>query len=173
LLQILEEGRITDNSGEEVSCKNSIIILTSNVGAFVVDKSSSVGFNQTSTDNSSRVLEEAKKTFSPELINRIDEIIVFQDLKEKDLKKVVYLEFNKVKNKLKKKNIQANITKSAVDQILSLAKKQNLGARPIRRIIQNDIETEIAKTLINLNETPKKISLNFKNNSFNCNILND
>jgi len=173
LLQILEEGRITDNSGEEVSCKNSIIILTSNVGAFVVDKSSSVGFNQTSTDNSSRVLEEAKKTFSPELINRIDEIIVFQDLKEKDLKKVVYLEFNKVKNKLKKKNIQANITKSAVDQILSLAKKQNLGARPIRRIIQNDIETEIAKTLINLNEIPKKISLNFKNDEFHCNILDE
>ena len=79
LLQILEEGRITDNSGEEVSCKNCIVILTSNIGAFVVDKSSSVGFNQTSSNNSSRVLEEAKKTFSPELINRIDEIIIFKD----------------------------------------------------------------------------------------------
>ena len=173
LLQILEEGRITDNSGVEVSCKHCVIILTSNVGAFVVDKSNSVGFGQSNSNQNSRVIDEARKTFSPELINRLDDVIVFNNLNKEQINKVISLEFNKVKEKLIQKKIKCNLVKSARQEILNRTLESNMGARPVRRIIQNEIETCIAKKLINLEKNPEKISLNFKDGSFYCNILSD
>ena len=173
LLQILEEGRITDNSGEEVSCKHSVIILTSNVGAFVVDKSDSVGFNPSSSNQNSRVLDEAKKVFSPELINRLDDILIFNDLNKEQIKSIITLEFNKVKLKLKNKNIKCTLSKKAREEILNQTLSDNMGARPVRRIMQNKIETCIAKKLINLEKNPEKISLNFKDGEFYCNIVCD
>tara|TARA_B100002019_G_C21274935_1_gene604932 strand:- start:2513 stop:4918 length:2406 start_codon:yes stop_codon:yes gene_type:complete len=173
LLQILEEGRITDNSGEEVSCKHSVIILTSNVGAFVVDKSDSVGFNPSSSNQNSRVLDEAKKVFSPELINRLDDIVIFNDLNKEQIKSIITLEFNKVKLKLKNKNIKCILSKKAREEILKQTLSDNMGARPVRRIMQNKIETCIAKKLINLEKNPEKISLNFKDGEFYCNIVCD
>ena len=173
LLQILEEGRITDNSGVEVSCKHCVIILTSNVGAFVADKSNSVGFNQSNDTKDSKILEEAKKTFSPELINRLDDVIVFNNLNKEELNRVINLEFNKVKSKLKNKNIKCSLLKSAKDKILEKTLEDNMGARPVRKIIQNKIETCIAKKLIKLKKNPEKISLMFKDGKFCCNIISD
>jgi ATP-dependent Clp protease ATP-binding subunit ClpC len=171
LLQILEEGRMTDNSGEETSFKNCVIILTSNIGAFVIDKQSSVGFSSNQSTSNSRVLDEAKKILSPEFINRLDSIIVFDDFNDKNLSKIVTIEFNKVKLKLKKKNIVCNLTKSARDKIISLAKEQGLGGRPIRNIIQNKIEVLIGKAIIQNPKNNKKLSINCKEDSFNCNII--
>lgn len=173
LLQILEEGRVTDNSGQEVSCKHCVIILTSNIGAFIADKSDSVGFNPSGDNKHSRVLDEAKKTFSPELINRLDDIIVFNNLSKEEIQKIISLEFNQVKNKLNKKNITCTLSKKAREEILKLTLSDNMGARPIRKIMQNKIETCIAKELINLEKNPKKVSLNFKDGSFYCNIVCD
>mgnify|MGYP003151583409 CR=1 FL=1 len=173
LLQILEEGRITDNSGQEVSCKHCVIILTSNVGAFIVDKTNAVGFGSTNTNNNSRILDEAKRTFSPELINRLDDVLVFNNLEKSEVNKIITLEFNKVKSKLKSKNITCVLSKSARDKIIDLTISDNMGARPVRKIMQNQIETCIAKKLINLEKNPEKISLNFKEGIFNCNILSD
>ncbi len=173
LLQILEEGRMTDNSGEETSFKNCVIILTSNIGAFVIDKQTSVGFSSNRPSSNVRVLDEAKKTLSPEFVNRLDGIIVFQDFKDKELSKIITIEFNKVKNKLKSKGIHCLLNKTARDQILSLAKEQNLGGRPIRNIIQNKIEVLIGKTIIQNPKNNKKLSINCKDDTFHCNIISE
>ncbi len=172
LLQILEEGRLTDNSGEETSFKNCVIILTSNIGSFVIDKKSSVGFNLSEDNDNSRVLDEAKKILSPELINRLDGVSVFNPLNEKQLSTVVSLEFNKIKNKLKPKGINCMLSNSARKEILNLTNLENLGARPVRKIIQNKIEVCIAKALINNKDEVEKISITYKNGDFHCNILN-
>lgn len=171
LLQILEEGRLTDNSGQEVSFKNCVIILTSNIGAFITDKQSSVGFNMSDTRENSRVLDEAKKILSPELINRLDEVLVFNDLCSNDLKKVISLEFAKVSKKLKEKGVYCKLASSARNKILDLIKADNLGARPVRKIMQNKIEVCIAKVLINSENKTEKISVHYKNGEFYCNIL--
>ena len=173
LLQILEEGRLTDNSGEETSFKNCVIILTSNIGAFVVDKQNAVGFGKNESSQGSRVLEEAKKILSPEFVNRLDSVIVFNNFNRKDLSKIVTIEFNKVKKKLKPKGILCNLARSARDLILSMAEEQNLGGRPIRTIIQNNIEVLIGKTIIQNPKNNKKLLINCKDESFHCNIISE
>lgn len=173
LLQILEEGRLTDNSGEQTSFKNCVIIMTSNVGAFVVDKQQSVGFNPKPDTKNVKVLDEAKKILSPEFVNRLDCVVVFENFTKKELSKIVTLEFNKIKNKLSKRNIACVLSKKARDRIVEIAEEQNLGGRPIRKIMQNEIETVVAKTIINSSKNIKKISINFKENDFCCNILSE
>ena len=171
LLQILEEGRLTDNSGEETSFKNCVIILTSNIGAFVADKQSTVGFGQNEIKKNSKILSEAKKILSPEFVNRLDSIVVFNNFSEMDLRKIVTIEFNKVKAKLKCKNISCTLSKGARDEIVSIAQEENLGGRPIRRIIQNDIEVLIGKIIVENSLSNKKILINCKDGDFCCNIV--
>lgn len=166
LLQILEEGRLTDNSGEEVSFKNTIIILTSNLGADLVDKKSSVGFMQKEGTNVDKIFEEAKKKLSPELVNRFDGIVLFNNFKEDDLKKIITIEFNNVKLKLKKKNIKCSLSIKARKQILDQTIVQNLGGRPIRRIIQNEVEVAISKFIIH--NDCSDVVVNFKEGKFIC-----
>ena len=172
LLQILEEGRLTDNSGQEVSFKNCVIILTSNIGAFIADKQSTVGFNNSGPRKNLRILDEAKKILSPELINRLDGVLVFNDLSSKDLKKVISLEFSKVKKKLKEKGISCELSASARNKILELIEIDNLGARPVKRLMQNEIEVCIAKVLINSKNKQEKITVHHKGGEFFCNISN-
>lgn len=172
LLQILEEGRLTDNSGEEVSFKNCVIILTSNIGSFIIDKQSSVGFNTSDSLGNSRVLDEAKKILSPELINRLDGVLMFDDLNLKELDKVVSLEFSKLKKKLKNKGVSCELSTSARKKILDLIKLENLGARPIRKLMQNKIEVCVAKVLINSENNVKKMLIRHEDGEFCCNITN-
>ena len=148
LLQILEEGRMTDNTGEETSFKNTIIILTSNLGADLINKTGSVGFVSSNSSKKDRIFEEAKKKLSPELVNRFDGIVLFNDFSEKDLYKIINIELGKVKNKLKVKGIDVKFKINVKKFILNKAKEENLGARPIRRIIQNELEVELAKFII-------------------------
>lgn len=173
LLQILEEGRLTDNSGEETSFKNAVIIMTSNVGAFVVDKRQSVGFNPNPETKNVKVLDEAKKILTPEFVNRLDSVVVFNNFTKKEFSEIVTLEFNKIKIKLKRKNIACSLSKKARDRIIEIAEEQNLGGRPIRKIMQNEVETILAKSIIDCSENIKKISINFKDGDFCCNILSE
>jgi ATP-dependent Clp protease ATP-binding subunit ClpC len=166
LLQILEEGRLTDNSGEETSFKNTIIILTSNLGADIVDKGGSVGFLNNAKTNVDKISEEAKRKLSPELVNRFDGIVLFNNFSEEALLKIINVELNKVKSKLKEKEIKIYLKPNLKKEILSKTLADNLGARPIRRIIQNELEVELAKFIIN-NES-KSVNLDFKDNKFIC-----
>ena len=169
LLQILEEGRMTDNSGEETSFKNTIIILTSNLGADLIDKNGSVGFLAKDSSKKDKVIEEAKKKLSPELVNRFDGIILFNNFKDQDLNKIINIELNKVKKKLKNKNIKINFSPLIKKYILEKTISENLGGRPIRRIIQTEVEVAIAKFII-FHEC-KNLKLTFKNERFECHAI--
>lgn len=166
LLQILEEGRMTDNTGEETCFKNTIIILTSNLGAEFIDKDTAVGFLNNHISHEDKIFTEAQKKLSPELVNRFDGIVLFNNFNDKDLLKIVNIELNKVKNKLKNKNILIKFSKSIKDYILNKAKKENLGGRPVRRIIQNELEVCIAKHI--LNNTSSRLKVFLKNDTIYC-----
>lgn len=167
LLQILEEGRMTDNVGEETSFKNTIIILTSNLGADLIDKNESVGFLSGSNSNSNKIFEEVKRRLSPELFNRFDGIVLFNKFSEEDFKKIINIELNKVKNKLKSKSITIKFNQTVKKYILEKTIAENLGGRPVRRIIQNELETELAKFII-YNEC-SSVNISVKDNKFICN----
>lgn len=166
LLQILEEGRMTDNVGEETSFKNTIIILTSNLGADLIDKHGSVGFLPSASSNENKILSEAKKKLSPELVNRFDSIVLFNNFDEKDLMKIINVELSKVRQKLKNKGIKVTFGNLVKNQILKQTLEENLGGRPIRRIIQNDIEVLIAKYIIY--NSPDSVNITVKENKFHC-----
>ena len=168
LLQILEEGRMTDNSGEETSFKNTIIILTSNLGAELVDKNPSVGFMRQQESNYDKIFDEAKRRLSPELVNRFDGIILFNNFSDESLSKIINIELNKVKFKLKSKGITITFKPKVKKRILNQTIAEKLGGRPIRRIIQNDIEVELAKFIIMNN--PESVNIDYIDNQFTCHV---
>ena len=159
LLQILDDGRITDSQCRTVDFKNTIIIMTSNLGSEYILENK---------DNSSElVLSELKHTFKPEFINRIDEIIIFKSLS----KDVVYNILNKiikdVENRLKDKNISINITNNAKEYIINNSYDERYGARPIKRYVSRNIETLIANNIISNNiNYGDKITIDVNNNEF-------
>ena len=167
LLQILEEGRLTDNSGEETSFKNTIIILTSNLGADIVDKNASVGFMTQASTKEDKVIAEAKSKLSPELVNRFDGIILFNNFSDDDLGNIITNELLKVRKKLKTKNIKIRFKPSVKKEILKRTIAENLGGRPVRRIIQNEIEVCLSKFII-MNECSNLV-VEFKGDQFICN----
>jgi ATP-dependent Clp protease ATP-binding subunit ClpC len=167
LLQILEEGRLTDNSGEETSFKNTIIILTSNLGADIVDKNASVGFMTQASTKEDKVIAEAKSKLSPELVNRFDGIILFNNFSDDDLGSIIVNELSKVRKKLKTKNIKIRFKPSVKKEILKRTIAENLGGRPVRRIIQNEIEVCLSKFII-MNECSNLV-VEFKGDQFICN----
>lgn len=159
LLQILDDGRITDSQGRTVDFKNTIIIMTSNLGSEYILENK---------DNSNElVLNELKHTFKPEFINRIDEIIIFKSLS----KDVVYNILNKiikdVEKRLKGKNISINITDNAKEYIINNSYDERYGARPIKRYVSRNIETLIANNIISNNiNYGNKITIDVNNNEF-------
>ena len=167
LLQILEEGRMTDNSGEETSFRNTIIILTSNLGADLIDKEGSVGFVSNQSSKHDRIFNEAKKSLSPELVNRFDAIVLFNDFSENNLLHIINIEISKLRKKLKNKDVTLNVSKNIKQYILEKTISENLGGRPIRRIIQNELEVSIAKYLI-YNPSCNKLSVKLEKNNFLC-----
>jgi len=140
LLQILDDGRITDSQGRTVDFKNTIIIMTSNLGSEYILENTEKSHNQ--------VMNELKNTFKPEFINRIDEIIIFNSLS----KEVIYDILNKIitdiEYRLKDKNLHINITNKAKDYIINSSYDEKYGARPIKRFVQRNIETLIAENII-------------------------
>lgn len=154
LLQILEEGRLTDAQGRKVDFKNSIIIMTSNVGARDIAKSRKLGFSSTQTegigyeDIKSSVTGELKKMFRPEFLNRVDEVIVFHDLTSEEVKAIVDLMVARLRNQLSQQGMGITLTPEARDLIAARGFDSTSGARPLRRAIQRLIEDPLSEQIL-------------------------
>ena len=155
LLQMLEDGRLTDSQGRIVNFKNSIIIMTSNVGARLITQKKSLGFSVNEEKEEveyeklkKEVLAELKKQFRPEFINRIDETIVFHKLDDEDIKQIINLMLDKVIKRLEEQKIKIEIDDSIKELVFKKGVDKEYGARPLRRAIQNLIEDEIADGII-------------------------
>ncbi|MBL7131630.1 MAG: ATP-dependent chaperone ClpB [Candidatus Omnitrophica bacterium] len=144
LLQILEDGRLTDGQGRVVNFKNTVIIMTSNIGSQYFQEAS---YSQ--EDIRRKVADEMKRYLRPELINRIDEIIIFNTLSESDVEKIVELQLTELRIKLRKKNITLDISKEAKKKIAEEGYDSNFGARPLRRLLQREIEDVLALKILN------------------------
>ncbi|MCS7063770.1 MAG: ATP-dependent Clp protease ATP-binding subunit [Methylacidiphilales bacterium] len=154
LLQILEEGIITDSLGHKVDFRNTIIILTSNVGAEVIANKGALGFGSQPDSMSyeqtkERMLDIAKKTFRPEFLNRLDDIIVFRSLNREDLSKIVHIEVKKLSDRLQKSHqLTLNLDAKAIDFLIQKGYDPANGARPLRRAIEKYLEQPLAEELL-------------------------
>lgn len=157
LLQILEDGRLTDSQGRTVDFKNTIIIMTSNVGArLITEKQSSLGFNSENEnaeesekkDIKELVTGELRKVFRPEFLNRVDDIIVFNKLNKDEIKQIAVKMLKTLENRLDKMNIKISFTDNAISAIADKGFDENYGARPLRRAIQNEIEDPLSEQML-------------------------
>lgn len=157
LLQILEDGRHTDSQGRTVDFKNTIIIMTSNVGArLITEKQSSLGFNSENEnaeesekkDIKELVTGELRKVFRPEFLNRVDDIIVFNKLNKDEIKQIAVKMLKTLENRLDKMNIKISFTDNAISEIADKGFDENYGARPLRRAIQNEIEDPLSEQML-------------------------
>jgi len=153
LLQILEEGKLTDNIGRVVNFRNTIILLTSNVGAETIKKNSTMGFSPINDANSyekmrEKILDEAKRQFRPEFLNRLDDVIVFRSLTKPDLIQILDLEIKKVMDRLKGKNLQLNLDEKAKDFLVEKGYDPTYGARPMRRSVERFLEDPLAEEIL-------------------------
>ncbi len=152
MLQILDDGRLTDNKGRVVSFKNTIIILTSNVGATEVQQKATLGFTssaQAEYDNMcSKYMDALKSKFRPEFLNRIDDIIVFQKLTKEQTAKIAELILTSLKKRLKVLGVSMEITPSAMDLIIEKGYDNNYGARPLKRVIQRNVEDKLSEEIL-------------------------
>lgn len=147
LLQLLDDGRITDSQGRTVSFTNCVVIMTSNIGShYILETLSSSQDSKEAVYETMKkqVVELARQTFRPEFMNRIDEYIVFQPLDSNEISKIVEIQLNRLKDRLKQKNIDLHYTKEAVELLGMLGFDPNFGARPVKRVIQQLVENEIA-----------------------------
>ncbi len=159
LLQILEEGELEDNTGSKVYFKDTIIILTSNIGSDLTTKSS-LGFSPVPVSNDAKIYDLAKKILSPELVNRLDSVIVFNHLKQDHLLKIFKSEIRKLSFKLRSKKIKLAINSEAAEFICEQASKEKMGARPLKRLIKSNIEDKIVEYYFN-NKEEKQLKFNF------------
>jgi len=153
LLQILEEGKLTDNVGRVVNFRNTIVLMTSNVGSDIIKRQSTLGFSPI-TDEASyekmreRILDEAKKTFRPEFLNRLDDMIVFRSFTKPDLIQILDLEINKVLERLRNKNLKLELDAKAKDFLVEKGYDPQYGARPMRRAVERFLEDPLAEEIL-------------------------
>ncbi len=171
LLQVLDDGRLTDNKGRVVNFKNTIIIMTSNIGASLIQDSFE-GFENKSTLEQIEVVENTKEsvfnvlkqTVRPEFLNRIDETIMFQPLTLENIKEIVSIQLEKLKERLSKTDIELTVTEEAVLEIARLGYDPQFGARPVKRVIQRSVLNQLSKDLLsNKVSTSDSIVLDFLN----------
>lgn len=169
LLQVLDDGRLTDNKGRVVNFKNTIIIMTSNIGSREIMET----YNGINENNSvekyeqarTQVFELLRKTITPEFLNRVDDIIMFRPLGRKEIGGIVRLQFNSIASRLKKQGVDIEITEKAVDWIAAIGFDPYLGARPIKRALQTHVLNEMSKQILAGNiDKDKKINVDVKNN---------
>jgi ATP-dependent Clp protease ATP-binding subunit ClpC len=155
LLQILDDGRLTDSKGRTVDFKNTLIIMTSNVGAQLIKKQTTLGFMPEGEENKAsyekmkeNILDELKKSFRPEFLNRIDDIIVFRQLTQDDIRKITDLMIADLNKRLKDNNISLEFTDDAKEELLKEGYDVTYGARPLRRAIQKVVESELSELML-------------------------
>ena len=153
LLQILEEGKLTDSVGRVVSFRNTVVLLTSNVGADIIRRQTTMGFSPISDETSyekmrEKILDEAKKVFRPEFLNRLDDVIVFRSLTKPDLIAILDLEVGKVVERLKGKNLRLELDAKARDFLVEKGYDPQYGARPMRRAVEKYLEDPLAEELL-------------------------
>ena len=173
LLQILEDGNLTDSNGRKISFKNTIIIMTSNIGASLISNNkNSMGFSGNNNEltrnkrNRELVIEEVKKTFKPELINRIDELIVFDLLTQEEIKEVTKRMLNEIKNRLISKNINIEFSDNVINRLSEKGFDKIYGARPLRRLITTEIEDMLSEKYLSGELNKEKYIVDYQNNSF-------
>jgi ATP-dependent Clp protease ATP-binding subunit ClpC len=154
LLQLLDDGRITDAQGRLVDFKNTVVIMTSNAGSELIQKEGSFGFNSEDeahisyTHIKEKVLEEIKKKFRPEFINRVDELIVFKPLTKEELETITEIMINDVNLRLKDKGMEISLTKKAERFLVEKGFDPKMGARPLRRSIEDNIEDPLSEEIL-------------------------
>jgi ATP-dependent Clp protease ATP-binding subunit ClpC len=155
LLQIMEDGRLTDNQGRAVDFRNTVVIMTSNVGASLLKKEAALGFKPSETeelarydDMKERVTGELRRTFRPEFLNRVDETIVFHHLGENEIRQIVDLMLNELGRRLLENDIRITVTQAAKDELLAKGYDQTYGARPLRRAIQRLVEDPLSEAYL-------------------------
>ena len=170
LLQILDDGRLTDSHGRTVNFKNCVIIMTSNIGARLITDKKALGFSggeekeqeqaekKEYEDIKKEVIAEVKKTFRPEFINRVDEIIVFHKLNNEDIRKIMDIMLNQLKNRLTEQEIDIEIDESVKQLLIEKGTDINYGARPLKRTIQNVLEDKIAEAMLDGKIKPGKVA---------------
>ena len=165
LLQILDDGRLTDAQGRTVNFKNTVIIMTSNIGARLITDKTTLGFSAKDKKDESQkeyetikkdVMGELKKQFRPEFINRIDEIIVFHKLNDEDIKQIIDIMLNQVTKRMEAKGYKLEIDNSVKELIAKKGVDTDYGARPLKRAIQNILEDKIAEEILDGNIKPNK-----------------
>jgi ATP-dependent Clp protease ATP-binding subunit ClpC len=158
LLQVLEDGQLTDAKGRRVDFRNTIVIMTSNVGAQLIQRDSSIGFRAGGDADllavaeydrmKDKVLGELKNLFRPEFLNRIDASVVFRSLTREEIRSIVDLLLNRVRDQLAAQQMELTVTDAAKDAIITKGFDQAFGARPLRREIQNQIEDPLAERML-------------------------
>ncbi|HET9676560.1 MAG TPA: AAA family ATPase, partial [Solirubrobacterales bacterium] len=158
LLQILEDGRLTDAQGRTVDFRNAIVIMTSNIGAGEIAKNTSIGFTVSDEtgmsydDMKNRIMSDLKKVFRPEFLNRIDEVIVFHKLAKEEVKEIIDLMINRVRVQVAEHELQLELTDEAKDLLVDKGWDPSMGARPLRRAIQRYIEDPLADEVLRQGE---------------------
>ncbi len=158
LLQIMEEGHLTDSRGKKVDFRNAIIVMTSNIGAEVIRKQGSIGFDLIGTEENAekagyedmrkKLMERLKKAFRPEFLNRLDNVVVFRALNMDDMQRITELEFNKVGALLADQDITLQISETALEKLTREGFDPEMGARPLRRVIQEKVENPLSEALL-------------------------
>jgi ATP-dependent Clp protease ATP-binding subunit ClpC len=160
LLQILEDGRLTDAQGRTVDFRNAIVIMTSNIGASEIAKNTGIGFtvgDETGLsydDMKNRIMGELKKVFRPEFINRIDEVIVFHKLTKDEISSIVELLLKRIRESLAERELSLNLSEGAADLLVEKGWDPSMGARPLRRAIQRYIEDPLADEVLSQSMPP-------------------
>ena len=158
LLQIMEEGHLTDSRGKKVDFRNTIIVMTSNIGAEVIRKQGSFGFDLIGTEENAekagyddmkkKLMDRLKKAFRPEFINRLDNVVVFRALNMDDMQRITELEFNKVAALLSDRDIKLQLSETALEKLTRDGYDPDMGARPLRRVIQEKVEDPLSEALL-------------------------
>ena len=155
-LQILDDGRLTDSQGRTVSFKDTIIIMTSNAGTG--DSEASVGFGAESNGSTHSIIDKLTNYFKPEFLNRFDDIVQFNALSKDDLMKIVSLMIDDVNNMLADKNLHIEVTNNVEEKLVDMGFDPKMGARPLRRVIQEQIEDRIADYVLDHSDAHKLVA---------------
>ena len=171
LLQVLDDGRLTDNKGRTVNFKNSIIIMTSNIGSHLIqenyDTMTAKNKDAVMAKTKTEVFELLRKSIRPEFLNRIDEVIMFEPLNRENIHKIVEIQFNGVAKLLAEQHIQISATHEAIDWLAQLGYDPQFGARPVKRVMQKQVLNELSKQILSGTiDKEKEIVLDMFDNKF-------